>query len=290
METDNIFRRIAVAANPQAEAAFQEAQDVANFLTGRGIEVTCGHLDETSLMQPVLDGKIDLLIALGGDGTMLRAGHLCAPVDVPVIGINLGSLGFLTEIRKDHWRETLPGLFSGEVWFEHRLMLQAGLWRENKQIHTWEALNEVFVGVGAIKRPAHLRVWVDGHAIATYVADGLIVATPTGSTAYALAAGGPILPPELRNILIVPVTPHLAIDRAVVLAEGSAVEILLQLSHQGVCSVDGQEPTFLLDGDRVKVCASDHSVRFAHLEDPAYFYRNLTGYLNRNPFTGSEGS
>jgi NAD+ kinase len=164
------------------------------------------------------------------------------------------------------------------------MMLRAEVWRQEQEAGSWEVLNEAFVGHGEVKRPVHLEVVVDGHLLATYVTDGLIVATPTGSTAYALAAGGPILPPELRNILVVPVAPHLSIDRAIVLAEGSSVEVRLKRSHKGVLSVDGQEPVSLSDGDCVKVCASEHTLRFARLQDPAYFYRNIRRYLNRNPF------
>ena len=287
MSPENTFRRIAVAANPTAEGALEKAQVVARYLKAGGVEAIFGRMDDPGLRQPVLDGEIDLMIALGGDGTMLRAGHLCAPVDVPVIGIHLGSFGFLTEIQENRWRQDIPQLFTEKVWFERRMMLRVEHWREGQEMGGWEALNEAFVGHGEVKRPVHLEVEVDGHLLATYVSDGLIVATPTGSTAYALAAGGPILPPDLRNILVVPVAPHLAIDRAIVLAEGSSIEILLRVSFKGVLSVDGQEPIPLSDGDRVKVCASEHTVRFARLQDPAYFYRNIRRYLNRNPFAGA---
>lgn len=284
MSSENKLQRIAVAANPKAEGSLHKAREVADFLTATGAEVVCGFLDDDELRGPVQEGSIDLLIAMGGDGTMLRAGHLCAPLDVPVIGIHLGTFGFLTEIQEEEWQTVLPEIFSDAVWFEQRMMIRVELWREDQLAGSWEALNEAFVGQGEVKRPAHLEVVVDGNKLATYVTDGLIVATPTGSTAYAVAAGGPILPPELRNILVVPVAPHLAIDRAIVLAEGSAIDIGLKVSYKGVLSVDGQEPTYLKDGDRVTVCASDYSVRFARLQGPAYFYRNLGRYLNRNPF------
>lgn len=280
------FEHIAVAANPQHAGALDEAQQVAAFLIDHGLQALSGFLDDSALRTQVQSGAIDLLIAMGGDGTMLRAGHLCAPVDVPIMGINLGRFGFLTEIQKGQWRETLPRLLEGKVWFEVRMMLRAEAWRAEQKLGGWDVVNETVVGHGWIKRPVHLEAHVDDNYLATYVADGLIVATPTGSTAYALAAGGPILPPDLRNVLIVPVAPHLSIDRAVVLAEGSAVSITVITGHQPVLSVDGQTPVQLEDGDRVEVGASDHNVRFARLQDPAYFYRNLTFYLNRHPAAG----
>jgi NAD+ kinase len=117
------------------------------------------------------------------------------------------------------------------------------------------------------------------------VADGLIAATPTGSTAYALAAGGPILPPELRTILLIPVAPHLSVDRAIILAEGSSVSLEVRTDHHAVISVDGQNPVDMKEGDRVQVFASDHSVSFIRFQDPGYFYRNLTAHMEKNPST-----
>ncbi len=151
----------------------------------------------------------------------------------------------------------------------------------------WEVLNEAVVGRGQFVRPVHLVTEVDGRVLTTYVADALIASTPTGSTAYALAAGGPILPPELRTILLVPVAPHLSIDRAIVLAEGSSVSITVHTDHAAVLCIDGQTPINLVDGDRVNVHASDHTVQFIRFQDPGYFYRNLTPHMNQNPSTGN---
>jgi NAD+ kinase len=131
-----------------------------------------------------------------------------------------------------------------------------------------------------------LNAIVDGRFLAAYVADALIAATATGSTAYALAAGGPILPPELRNILLVPVAPHLSIDRAIVLAEGSTVSITVHTDHEAVISIDGQPPVSVTDADRVDAMAGEHTVKFVRFQDPGYFYRNLTPHMNQNPSTG----
>ena len=217
---------------------------------------------------------------------MLRAGHLCAPAGVPVLGINMGRFGFLIEIRRERWRDLLPRLLAGEGWLEQRMMLRAEQWREESLLGSWEVVNEAAVSRGQIMRPVHLHTSVDDIFLTTYVADGLIAATPTGSTAYALAAGGPILPPELRNILLVPVAPHLSVDRPIVLAEGSSVAIRVEFEHEAVLSVDGQPPVMLKSGDRIVVRASEHTLQFLRFQERGYFYKNLTSHMNQNPTAG----
>jgi NAD+ kinase len=135
-------------------------------------------------------------------------------------------------------------------------------------------------------RPVQLTAEIDNLFLTTYVADALIVSTPTGSTAYAFAAGGPILPPELRNILIVPVAPHLSVDRGIVLHEGSQVWITVRTDHDASISIDGQDPVQIRDKDRVHIRASEHVVTFMRVQDPDYFYRNLTSRMNKNPSVG----
>ena len=281
------IERIAVATHPHLLEAEKEAAEIAVFLEAAGRNTIHGLLDDETLKARVRSGEFDLLIALGGDGTMLRAGHLCAPIGVPILGINLGHFGFLMEIREDQWQEFLPHLFDGNYWLENRMMLCAEHWRGDKMLDNWDVLNEVVVGRGEIVRPVRIETSVDGRYLTTFVADGLIAATPTGSTAYALAVGGPVLAPELRNIMIVPIAPHLSIDRAIVMAEGSSVTIVLHTSHQAVLSVDGQMPVRMIDGDRVQARAGDHSAQFVRFQDPGYFYRNLTPHMSQNPSTGN---
>lgn len=191
------------------------------------------------------------------------------------------------EIRQHTWLDALQRLLEGDYWLEKRMMLNAEQFRGEEDLGQWEVVNEVVVSRGGIVRPVHLDAKVDGRFLATYVADGLIASTPTGSTAYALAAGGPILPPELRSILLVPIAPHLSIDRAVVLAEGSSVSIIVHTTHQAVLSIDGQPPIDLTDGDWVNVKASSHNLQFVRFQDPGYFYRNLTPHMSQNPSAGN---
>ena len=277
------FKRIAVGSHPRVAEAMEMGKEIAEFLRDNGVYAETNLLYDEALQQKVRDHEFDLFIALGGDGTMLRAGHLCAPFGVPILGVNLGRFGFLMEILQDQWRETLPRILAGEYWLERRMMLFAEQWRGDHFLGSWEVVNEVAVSRGSLVRPIHLTTHVDGRLLTTYVADALLAATPTGSTAYALAAGGPILPPELRNILLVAVAPHLSLDRAVVLSEGASVTISVRTDHQASLSIDGQPPIEMKDGDRVYARASEHSVIFVRHQDPAYFYRNLTSYMNQNP-------
>jgi len=281
------LQRVAIASYPNLAGAPEEAENIAVYLQQNGIQTTFGLLYDEDMTSQLTAGDYDLLIALGGDGTMLRAGHLCGPLGIPILGINLGHFGFLMEVRQNQWQEELPRLLTGEYWLERRMMLCAELRRGDEQLGKWDVLNEVVVGRGQVVRPIHLVAEVDGRYLTTYVADALIAATPTGSTAYALAAGGPILPPELRNILLVAVAPHLSIDRAIVLAEGSSVSITVRTAHQAVLSVDGQSPVSLEDGDQVTARSSDHTIKFVRFQDPGYFYRNLTPHMEQNPITGN---
>jgi NAD+ kinase len=282
-------RRIAIGVHPKMPEAFDLAEKMAAFLGQRGVACAHGSLYEERLRRKVLDGEADLLIVLGGDGTMLRGGRLGAPCGVPVLGINLGRLGFLIEAQRDEWPQVLERLLAGDFWLEKRMTLLAErLPVAGGEAGRWDVVNECVLGRGQTVRPVRLTAEVDGRYLTTYVADALIAATPTGSTAYALAAGGPILPPTLRNILLVPVAPHLSFDRAVVLHEGSWVRMTVHSDHEALLSVDGQAPVRLEDGDSVVVRAGEHSVSFVRFQDPGYFYRNLTSRMNENSSGGGE--
>jgi NAD+ kinase len=281
MSATFIPKRPVITAYPKMPEAFAETEAMSLYLKEKGIEAPYGSLFDEDLRKRVRDGEFDLLIIAGGDGSVLRAGHLCAPSSVPILGVNMGRIGFLIQVDSHEWRDYFDKLLDGESWIENRMMLNAEHKRAGDTLGDWNALNEVVVGRGQNLRPVKLTATVDDHQLTSYVADGLIASTPTGSTAYALAAGGPILPPELRNILIVPIAPHLSVDRAVVLAEGASVSILVR-SENSILSVDGQPPVNLLEDDHVKICAADVTTRFVRFGDPGYFYRNLTAHMNEN--------
>jgi NAD+ kinase len=278
-------RKIVIAAHPRLPEARAEAACVLEALRSLGHPAELApHLHDDDLKNALAAGEFDLMLALGGDGTMLRAGLLCAPYGVPVLGINLGHFGFLMDLQRDDWRERLPRLLSGDYWLEPRMLLNVCQWRDGGCLGKWQVLNEVVVCRGQFVRPLLLTAMVDGYLLAQYMADGLIAATPTGSTAYAMAAGGPILPPEARNILIVPIAPHMSIDRGVVLPENAHVTITTESSHQAVLSADGQPPIIVEEGDEVRVEATPSPVLFVRFQDQGYFYRNLARYMEQNPW------
>lgn len=274
--------RVTIVANPKLAEAFATMAEIAALLGARGVSVVQGVLGDEQVRESVERRQAEVLIALGGDGTVLRAGHLCAPHGVPILGVNLGRIGFLTEVEHSQWRQALERLLSGDFWLEPHMMLNASLWRGDSRLGEWDVLNECVIGRGGMVRLVRLKAEIEGRYATYFAADALIVATPTGSTAYALAAGGPILPPDLRNILVVPVAPHLSVDRAIVLHEGSWVRVTVQSDHGASISADGQAPVEMLNGDRVDVRVGVHDVPFVRFQDPGYFYRNLTARLVQN--------
>jgi NAD+ kinase len=277
-----MFESIAIATHPFLPDAPAEARRIAAYLESQGVTAVHRPLHDEDLQSGLAAGAFDLWIALGGDGTMLRCGQLCGPAGVPVLGIYMGRLGFLMGVQREEWTERLPRLFNGDYWFEPRMMLRAAHRREGADLGRWDVLNEAIVSRGDVVRPVQLETFLDGSELTTYHADGLIAATPTGSTAYALAAGGPILPPQLRNFLIVPIAPHLSFSSAIVLAEGSVVTIRVHTLHKAALSLDGQTTIPLNDLDEITVEASPHTVRFVRLQERDYFYRNLTSKMNAN--------
>ena len=286
MDHSSIPNRIAVAFKQEAD---QEAQLVTAYLKDQGAQsVFTSSIVDEKLRQKIDSGQVDALIVLGGDGSMLNASHLCARAGVPILGINMGSFGFLMELQKNAWQEYISRLLKGDYRHEERMLLLAQLWHADTLKQSWEVVNEVVVCRGQQVKPIRLHASVNGYPMASYVADGLIVSTPTGSTAYALAAGGAIMPPELRTMLIVPVAPHLSLDRAIILSEGSSVTITANTIHQAVLSADGQEAVILEKDDFVKVETSQRNVTFIRFHDPGYFYRNLNRYIEQNPSTNTK--
>lgn len=280
-------KSIVIAVHPTAEETMQEGVAIQSFIQKNwGMKPYLGRVNDVDLQGRVAARQFDLMITLGGDGTMLRAGHLCAPVDVPLLGINMGKFGFLMQLSRMEWPLVLPRVFSGDYGYENRMMLKSELWHAGQMIQASQVINEVVVCRGQAVRPIRIHATVDGYRLASYVADGLIAATPTGSTAYALAAGGPIMPPELRNILIVAVAPHMTMDRSIILPEGASVEITAETEHDAVISVDGKAPVQLSNDDHIIVKVSDYKVKFIVFQDPGYFYRNLEKYLEQNPSLG----
>lgn len=271
-------KRFLILHNPHVEGSDIVAQEISDCLrTRHRLDADCVTPDVVETVPQLED--VDLLVAVGGDGNMLRVGRLGGRCGCPVLGVNLGRVGFLPQVQLDDWSDAIARTVSGDFWLEKRMMVYAEHWREGICLSGHHSLNEVVVTRGALARPVRMEAIIDSSKLTTYMADGLIVSTPTGSTAYALAAGGPILPPDLRNLMIIPIAPHLSIDRAIVLAEGTRIDLTVHTDHEAILSADGQIEIKLQDSDSVHVRASDRSVSFVRLEDKSYFYRNLTARL-----------
>jgi NAD+ kinase len=271
------MKRIGLLHHPKLPATQPLAEQMARETEAHGLTVWLGSTwDQRAVAAEIAD--LDLLVTLGGDGSILRAARMACGHGVPVLGVKMGRLGFLAELEPEDWGKALPRLLSGNYWLEERMMLYAEYHR-GEDCRQYEALNDVVVSRGSLARIVRLETYIDGSYLTTYAADGLIVSTATGSTAYALAAGGPILPPELQNFLFIPIAPHLSMNRAIVLGQRDKVEIRVHTDHQAILTVDGQFEYELQDGDLVTVQASPRASRFVRMQDRTYFYRTLMDRL-----------
>ncbi|MEZ4718845.1 MAG: NAD(+)/NADH kinase [Caldilineaceae bacterium] len=279
------FSRVGILHHPKKPESISLSKEIGDFLLTQGIaEIWYESAWEEERILSHLQ-TVDLLITLGGDGTLLRAARMGAPYDLPMLGVKMGRLGFLAEIQPDAWIEPLRAMLEGHYWVEERLMVNVRVERMDQKsgaravLCEYDALNDVVLSRGDLARVVRISAELDGGYLTTYTCDGLIVSTATGSTGYALAVGGPILPPELRNILVIPIAPHLSMDRAVVLSEGSEVRLQAYADYHPMLTVDGQVVVELLEGDHVVVVGSPHTARFVRLNDRSYFYKSLMDKL-----------
>ena len=202
------------------------------------------------------------VVVLGGDGTLLSAARSVARAGVPVLGVNLGSLGFLTEVPLDELFPTLEAIETGSCGVEARYMVHCAVLRKDSQVASYDALNDIVVGKGTVSRLNHCDVYIDGEFVSSYKADSLIVSTPTGSTAYSLAAGGPILMPTMNGFVVTPVGAHSLTHRPLVVPDTSNLIIVVNTgAEQAYLSVDGQIGMPMLDGDRVCCRKSEYQVK-----------------------------
>jgi NAD+ kinase len=277
-----MIKRVGVLSHPKIVATNEVAAQVDAALREWGVSPYRASTWDTPSIEAIID-KLDLLVVLGGDGSTLRAARVASAHNVPVVSINMGRLGFLAEMQPDTWRERLHRIIEGDYWVEERMMLRAQASRDSESLGTRLALNDVVISRGTLARMVRVRTSVDGSLFTTYACDGLIVATATGSTAYALAAGGPILPPGLKNIVLVPIAPHLSLDKPIVLWQGSVVEMIVGTDHQAILTNDGQDELTLKNGDRVLVQASDCVARFPRVQSRNYFYQTMMNRLRPEP-------
>jgi len=270
-------KQVIVTYNPRIARALPLAGEIAAWIESSGGRAQVCPI--TDFSPRLCQTPAELLVTLGGDGSILRVARAAATFGIPILGINLGRVGFLTEIGPGGWQEVLAQIFNGEFWIEERMMLRTTVLRGETPTRHAEALNDVVVGRGARAKVVHLAVSIDGEYLTTYVADGLVIATPTGSTAYALAAGGPVLSPQSRNILVVPIAPHLSMAHSLVLGGGATVRLTVAGGRPAVLTVDGEVQERLKKGDEVIIEASQHVARFARVQERNYFYKTLAKRL-----------
>ncbi len=216
--------------------------------------------------------NVDLIISLGGDGTLLRAARLAATEDIPIFGVNLGGLGFLTQIGIDDLEKSLEKLYQEKYFLDERMMLSSIVKRREKEIKKITALNDVVIGKGAFARIICLPTYVNNDYVITYSADGLIVSTPTGSTAYSLSAGGPIVNPNINSIILTPICPHTLSARPLIIGENDQVKITLESSEEEVMvTIDGQEGFILEPNDEVIIKKSDHKAQLITFKEKSFY-------------------
>jgi NAD+ kinase len=290
------FRQVALIGKYQATssgvagASTRHAlESVARFLHGLGCEVALevetatnmGMTDHATMEVAEIGDSCDVCLVVGGDGTMLGIGRQLAPYGVPLIGINQGRLGFITDIPFENFQATLLPMMAGKYEEDHRSLMNGRVLRDGHCVFSALAMNDVVVNRGATSGMVELRVEVDGHFVANQRADGMIIATPTGSTAYSLSAGGPLLHPSLPGWVLVPIAPHTLSNRPIVLANATEIAIEIVAGRDASANFDMQSLASLMHGDRIVVTKSEYQVRFLHPKGWSYF-DTLRGKLHWN--------
>ena len=267
-------RGAAVLLHPKIELARQVADIVCAALDECTLSVSRASAWDVARLRELLP-HVDVAITLGGDGSILRTSRLAALSGTPVLGINLGTLGFLAEMEPAEVPERIPPLVRGNYWVEERIMLQIEHWREGERLATYQALNEAVVGRRALSRVVRVATRLNDQELTTYTADGVLVATPTGSTAYSHAAGGPILHPEVHSLILTPICAHPHTSGSIVVPPHTVVELTAHTDHEAALSIDGQEDVPMRDGDVATMSISPHIARFLRNQKRDYFYETL---------------
>jgi NAD+ kinase len=273
------FRHAALVGKYQAEGIRPVLEEIARFLAGQGLQVALeretavntGMKGFEALSTAELGQQCDLAIVVGGDGTMLGIARELSRHNLPLVGINQGRLGFITDITVGEFREALAPMIAGDYEEEHRAMIEGGVWRNGERIFEGLSLNDVVVSRGATASMVELAMHIGDEFVANLRADGLIVASPTGSTAYALSAGGPILHPGIAGWVLVPIASHTLSNRPIVLPDGGQIRIEVVAGRDASANFDMQSLTRLLHGDQIVVQRSVHKVRFLHPRGWSYY-------------------
>ncbi len=273
------MKRAAIISKPGSPELGRIVPQVASWLRGHGYTiivdpVTGQFYNDAQVIESseLVLNQPDFVIVLGGDGTLLATARIVATADIPIMGINLGSLGFLTEVKQDEIERALEAIDAGRGSVTSRAMLHCQLRRASKCIANYEALNDVVISQSALARITDIDVFVNGVFVSNYKADGLIVSTPTGSTAYSLAAGGPVLSPDVPAFVITPVASHALTNRSLVVQDTAVIEVRMKISREAAfLTIDGQPGMMLADGDVVQCRKSMMQVKLLKLPERSFF-------------------
>ena len=276
---DSPFKTVALIGKPHHEGANQTLSGLYQYLSTRGFRVllesrvaqTLGILGDNVMDLVQLGEQADLAIVVGGDGNMLGAARVLSRFDVAVIGVNRGNLGFLTDLSPQDYLLPLEQVLSGHFKSEHRFLLEAAVYRHGERKSSNLAVNEAVLHPGKIAHMIEFEVYIDGSFMYSQRSDGIIVATPTGSTAYSLSAGGPLLHPAIGGWLLVPIAPHTLSNRPIVVADPVEIAIEIVSGKDASASFDMQSLASLHHGDRIVVRRSEFRVRFLHPTGWSYF-------------------
>ena len=278
------MRKVGFAYNPAIEAAETVLERGQRWCSSHAVESWTAAAEDVGTMSAEAPGS-DLVCILGGDGTFLRTARTLGDCGVPAMGVNLGRVGFLAKVEESGLERALDQLLAGDFTIEKRLRLEVSIAGADGRRERYTCLNDVAIARGALARVVHLSVEVSGSHLATYVADGVVVATPTGSTAYSFSAGGPILDPSLRNMIITPIAAYLSAIRSVVVGPAHVITVTRRSPGEaGVISLDGQEDVPLHEGDRVDVSALDEPFRVAEPVGAVPFYDLLRTKASLLPY------
>ena len=272
--------KIGIVGNPRKLSALRLARDLSNWLGKKGIRVFVSHdcakmLSNKKLVveKEALLSNIDILIALGGDGTLLSTARLVSSSGIPIFGVNLGGLGFLTEINYSRIYEVLEQVLSNKFSIENRMLINGYVLRKNEgRVSPFSALNDAVITTESIARVLKLETSIDKQYVTTYVADGLIISTPTGSTAYSLSAGGPIVHPALKAIIITPICPHTLTNRPIIVSEKSSISIKpIFETNKITLTIDGQIKFDLLHSDKLVVKKAPYALKLISSSENDFF-------------------
>ncbi|MCH8274296.1 MAG: NAD(+)/NADH kinase [Armatimonadetes bacterium] len=269
--------------NLQREDAVEAALDTAKWLRGVGVEVAFDHesaaaLDESCVTLAEIAGA-DLVVTFGGDGTLIRAGRYCSETKTPILGVYFGQFGFVTQCEPQEVRTAIRQFLDGEAEFDDRMMLKGELIRKDEVVATLHALNEVTVQRSIATKMTVFGIRIDWEDVALYPADGILVATPTGSTAYSLSAGGPVVDPRVQAMVLTPITPHSLGARPLVLSPESRIELSVGVRGDAVLWADGQSRLNMLTGDTVVITRSERVTRLVMVDRSDFLMKLRTRLL-----------